>query len=106
MRRHDPQHQQPRTTIGTYSPPDTVGDTSVEWTLSFFATNLDSHGRAVISCARFVSRRHRIDLKSSLSLARDVLGGETAESCEALAVLLDGGWDGALGDAVSAARRV
>jgi len=110
MRRHDPQqHQQPKTGVGpgVYSVPDTVvGDPGVDWALTFLAGNLDPRGRAIVSCARFVVRRHRIDLKAALALARDVLSGETEEHCEALAVLLDGGWDGALGDAVGAARRI
>jgi len=112
MRRHDPQqHQQikPPTDPGTYTATtagQSGGETGVAWALDFLSPHLDPRGRAIVAYGRLVARRHRIDMRSAITLARDVLAGETPESCETLAVLLDGGWDGALGDAVNAARRV
>jgi hypothetical protein len=112
MRRHDPQqHQQakPVADPGTYSSEKTghhVGDAGLAWALDFLSPHLDPRGRAIVAYGRLVARRHRVDMRSAIALARDVLTGETAESCEALSVLLDGDWDGALGDAVNAARRI
>lgn len=108
MRRHDPQQQPRATTVGTYTPPENAhtGDPAIGWTIEFLSPHLDARGRAVVSYARLVVRRHRIDMRSALAMASDVLAGETIEHCEALAVLLTGEWDGSLGDALHAARRI
>lgn len=74
--------------------------------MTFLYEHLDGTGRAEVAYARIVSRRHRIDLRAALTIARDVLAGESNETCEALYVLLSDGWDSALGEALAAARRV
>jgi hypothetical protein len=107
MRRHD--QNQARQTYETAARADVgpaPGDPGVGWTIAFLAEHLDARGRAVISYARIVCKRHRIDLRAALPLARDVLTGETADTCEALFVLLESEWEGTLGDALAAARRV
>ena len=108
MRRHDSQQQPRAATVGTYAPPENphAGDPTIGWTLEFLSPHLDAHGRAIIACARLIARRHRIEIRGALGMARDVLCGETLEHCEALAVLLGGKWEGSLGDALNAARRV
>lgn len=106
MRRHEPQPQR-TTALTTYAPPETPpGESSIGWTIDFLAPDLDPRGRAVISCARLITQRHRVDVRAALGVARDVLAAETVEHCEALSALLNGDWDGTLGDALNAARRV
>lgn len=108
MRRHDPQQQPRSTMVGTYSSPESphAGDPNIGWVIDFLSSHLDARGRAVVACARLVVRRHRVEMRSALGVARDVLAGESLEHCEALAVLLGGEWDGSLGDALHAARRI
>lgn len=108
MRRHDSQQNPRSTTVGTYSPPDNPhpGDPNVGWAIDFLSPHLDARGKAVVACAKLVVRRHRVEMRAALAVARDVLAGESLEHCEALAVLLNGEWEGSLGDALHAARRV
>jgi hypothetical protein len=74
--------------------------------LELLYDHLNGHGKAIVSYAKLLSRRHRVDMREALSVARDVLSSEDEATCETLVVLIADGWDATLGEVVAAARKV
>jgi len=86
--------------------PSHGAEAGVLWVLNLLAGHLDGTGAGIVAYARALSRRHRIDIRSALAVAKDALDGESDATCEALAVLLTDEWDASIGEAVAAARRI